>query len=212
VDDAKRDELSKLLRRGLNYYGLGDVEAAITCWERVCKLDPDNQAARDYLESAYEEMGRPRGKPASGSGDDGIEPDLPESPTVPTRSSEDCDDLVGTGLALYRAGHLEDARARLEKAAQVEPDRLDIQGYLELIRGQLLRQYEKQVGDQGQRLRVRLKPNELKQHPLSPEAGYLLSQIDGRVTIDDLLSLSTVGRFETLEILARLLRDHIVES
>jgi hypothetical protein len=94
----------------------------------------------------------------------------------------------------------------------VEPDRLDIQGYLELVRGQLLRQYEKQVGDQGQRLRVRLKPNELKQHQLSPEAGYLLSQIDGRVTIDDLLSLSTVGRFETLEILARLLRDHIVES
>ena len=52
---------------------------------------------------------------------------------------------------------------------------------------------------------MRLKPNELKQHQLSSEAGYLLSQIDGRVTIDDLLSLSTVGRFETLEILARLI-------
>ena len=59
MDDAKRDELSKLLRRGLNHYGLGELEAAIAYWERVCNLDPDNEAARDYLTSAYEEMGRP---------------------------------------------------------------------------------------------------------------------------------------------------------
>ena len=212
MDDAKRDELSKLLRRGLNHYGLGELEAAIAYWERVCNLDPDNEAARDYLTSAYEEMGRPPSGSRSGAGEEGAEPDLPESPTVPTKPPEKPDDLVVTGLALYRAGRLEEARTRLERAARLEPDRLDIQGYLELVRGQLLRQYEKQVGDQGRRLRVKLKPAELRQRQLSPEAGYLLSQIDVRVTIDDLLSLSSVGRFETLEILSRLLREDIVGS
>ena len=82
---------------------------------------------------------------------------------------------------------------------------------MELIRGQLLGQLEKQIGDQGRRPRVKLDPNALKQKNISPEAGYLLPQIDGCVTIEDLLSLSPVGRFETLRIIAKLLREGIAE-
>jgi hypothetical protein len=46
---------------------------------------------------------------------------------------------------------------------------------------------------------------------LAPEEGFLLSQIDGFLTVTDLLSLSTTDRVRTLEILARLIRDDIVE-
>jgi tetratricopeptide (TPR) repeat protein len=206
VNDSVREDVEKLLRRGLNHYGLGDVEAAIVDWERVRKLDPGNRAARDYLDSAYEEIG---GKPSK---DERSAPEgaagLPESPTLPIDES---DELVGKGLAFYRGGQLKEARDRLEKAARLEPDRLDIQGYLELVRGQLLRQYEKDVGDQGRPLRPGIPAAELKNLRLSPVEGYLLSQIDGHVTIEELLSLSTVDRFQTLELLSRLIRDGIIQ-
>jgi hypothetical protein len=39
----------------------------------------------------------------------------------------------------------------------------------------------------------------------------MLSQIDGRMSIADLISLSTAERVRTLEIIAKLLREGIVE-
>src|SRR6202008_1951095 len=55
---------TRLLKRGLNHYGLGDLEAAISCWEQARALDPENQAVHDYLETAYEEQGGGRKKGA----------------------------------------------------------------------------------------------------------------------------------------------------
>ena len=55
VTAVKENEIARLLKRGLNHYGLGELDAAIVCWESVRALDPGNQAARDYLETAYEE-------------------------------------------------------------------------------------------------------------------------------------------------------------
>ena len=63
--DSENDAVVRLLKRGLNHYGLGDLEAAIASWEEARQLDPDNHAVRDYLETAYEEAGRP---PTGGAG------------------------------------------------------------------------------------------------------------------------------------------------
>ena len=46
---------------------------------------------------------------------------------------------------------------------------------------------------------------------LLAEEGFVLSQLDGEVSVSDLLSLSTLDRVQTLEIIARLLREGIVE-
>ncbi len=205
MDEKKRDEVSKLLRRGLNHYGLSEVEEAIACWEGVCEIDPHNQVARDYLESAHEELE---------SSDSDATPRTAGPSELPVSSSgpkEEPDDLVGKALALYQAGDLEGAKERLEKVSSLEPDRLDVQGYLELIRAQLLRRYEKVVGDQGRRPRVLLDPVDLESRKLGPVEGYLLSQIDGTLTLEELLTVSTVGRFRTLEILSELIRDEIIE-
>lgn len=208
MDEKNRDEVSKLLRRGLNHYGLGEVEEAIACWERVWEIDPDNQVARDYLESAHEEM------ESSDPDDTPPTPPLPSPSELPASSSdpkEESDDLVWKALALYQAGDLRGAKERLEKVSSLEPDRLDVQGYLELVRAQLLRSYEKAVGDQGRRPRLLVDPTDLQSRQLGPVEGYLLSQIDGILTLEELLTLSTVGRFRTLEILSELIRDEIIE-
>ncbi len=70
---AKRAEVTRLLKRGLNHYGLGELEAAIRCWEKARELAPDNRAAQDYLETAYEESGRAQALPAA------AEPDGPQT-------------------------------------------------------------------------------------------------------------------------------------
>jgi tetratricopeptide (TPR) repeat protein len=221
VDDATRDQVSRLLKRGLNHYGLGEIEKAVACWEKVRELEPENSAARDYLESAYEEL-TPRP-----STDDGTRPtdesftapgQMPEETSEETpeampeaEGDDDSNDLVGGALALYRVGKLEEAKERLEQAAQLEEDRLDIQGYLELVRGQLVKRYEKEIGDRGRVVQLAVASDELVQRELGPEEGFLLSQIDGSLTVDEILSLSTFGHFRTIEMLARLLRDGIIE-
>jgi tetratricopeptide (TPR) repeat protein len=267
--DAENDAVVRLLKRGLNHYGLGDLEAAIASWEEARQLDPDNHAVRDYLETAYEEAGRP---PTGGEGpalaSEGIrpvgeeddtprsEPDL-ESATPPERKStsagpksgagpksqgkrartspaaeaegsfenqfaslfepdgsEDAeapDTLLQGALEAYRAGQLEDAWLELDQAAQKAPDRLDLRAYRELIRNRLMDQWARAIGDQGRSLQLKLGMDELLLRDLQPDEGFLVSQIDGMLTIENLLSLSSLDRFRTLEILARLIRDGIVE-
>jgi tetratricopeptide (TPR) repeat protein len=266
--DSENDAVVRLLKRGLNHYGLGDLEAAIASWEEARRLDPDNHAVRDYLETAYEESGRP---PTGGAGpaleSDGIqsvgeeddtprsEPEL-ESATPPKRTaassgpksagtksqgkrartprsatteesfenqfanlfepdgSEDAeapDTLLQGALEAYRAGQLEAAWLELDQAARKAPDRLDLRAYRELIRNRLMDQWARAIGDQGRSLRLKLGMDELLLRDLQPDEGFLVSQIDGMLTIENLLSLSSLDRFRTLEILARLIRDGIVE-
>ncbi len=261
--DSENDAVVRLLKRGLNHYGLGDLEAAIASWEEARQLDPDNHAVRDYLETAYEEAGRP---PTGGAGPalaaEGIRPvgeedDTPrsepelESPTPPERKtagsgpkskgkrartsppaeteasfenqfaslfepdgSDDAeapDTLLQGALEAYRAGQLEDAWLELDQAAQKAPDRLDLRAYRELIRNRLMDQWARAIGDQGRSLQLKLGMDELLLRDLQPDEGFLVSQIDGMLTIENLLSLSSLDRFRTLEILARLIRDGIVE-
>ena len=51
---------------------------------------------------------------------------------------------------------------------------------------------------------------ELMQLNLSPDEGFLLAQIDGDVTIEEILNLSK-DRVRTLEILAKFIREGMME-
>jgi tetratricopeptide (TPR) repeat protein len=262
--EAKSDEVVRLLKRGLNHYGLGDVEAAIASWEEARRLDPENSAVRDYLETAYEELGRspsspaPSAKPAQPVQVVGEEDDtphsLPEASTPPSpagsgpesttrtgptdragavaadRSDESfearfsslfedegsgdpetCDTLLQGALEAYRDGQVERAWEELDRAARSAPDRLDLRAYQELIRKRLMEGWGNEIGDQGRTLALKLELGELLQRDLQPDEGFLVSQIDGVLTIENLISLSTLDRFRTLQIVARLLREGIVE-
>jgi tetratricopeptide (TPR) repeat protein len=268
---GREQEVTRLLKRGLNHYGLGDVEAAIACWERARALDPENQAVRDYLETAYEEQDQtpqsqvpelvapgeakpelsgavpgapseaddtphslprldrgpaeseadtpqslPRidsgGVPAGKDGDGTPAPEPEPAPGLFGSDPEgDPDTLVGPALDAFRGGRLEEAFGELDELARRHPDRLDLRGYLELVRKQLLEQWADEIGDRGRVPRLVPSPQELLRLHLKPEEGFLLSQVDGLVTLEDLISLSTVDRFSTFRMLARFLRERIVE-
>ncbi len=246
MDDARHAEVTRLLKRGLNHYGLGDLEAAISCWEQARALDPENQAVHDYLETAYEEQGGGGGKKkaanppaarapggpskdstpkkaaaakaapakpaAKGSRAVTDDDDTPKSgPVIEFDADDDPDTQIQSALQAYKDGRYDDAFTELRKLAKEAPERLDVQGYLQLVRTERAQAWAKELGDQGHVLRLRVTTAEVMKLRLQPDEGFMLSQIDGRMSIADLLSVSTADRVRTLEIIAKLVREGIVE-
>ena len=239
MEDARHAEVTRLLKRGLNHYGLGDLEAAIACWEQARALDPENQAVHDYLETAYEENGGSRKKSAAAARPatrPGLKPaaakpaaparpaakgpsrpvtdedDTPKSgPVIEFAADEDPDTQIQVALQAYKEGRYDDAWRELKAVEKSEPSRLDVQGYLQLVRTERAQTWAKQIGDQGRVLRMKVTTAQIMKLRLQPDEGFMLSQIDGRMTIGDLISVSNSDRVRTLEIIAKLLRDGIVE-
>lgn len=236
---AKRAEVTRLLKRGLNHYGLGDLEAAIRCWEKARELAPDNRAAQDYLETAYEESGRAGASAAAAAAAAGPEAEEPQTsassyefafdddetprtnetpPPLPAGASlpdlpvtdEAPDTLVAEALESYKAGELESAWVSLQRVATAQPERLDVQGYLVMVRSERARQWAREVGDQGRAPKIKRSMQELMTLNLSPDEGFLLSQIDGELSIEMLLNLSS-DRVRTLEILAKFIKEGLIE-
>jgi tetratricopeptide (TPR) repeat protein len=223
VTAVKENEIARLLKRGLTHYGLGELDAAIGCWERVRALDPDNQAARDYLETAYEERAEADQAETPVSASMGVVPideeredatpqswDFAEAPELPL-PEDDPDKRIAAALEAYKSGKIEEAWSYLQEVAREMPDRLDVQGYLGLVRTQRAKRFAREIGDKARALRLTRSMGELKALNLRPDEGFLLSQIDGSVTIEELISLSSTDRVRTLETLARFLREGLVE-
>ena len=224
--------MTRLLKRGLNHYGLGDLDGAIACWEQARALDPENQAVHDYLETAYEENGGARKKTAPprvvGKSAGGFPPpraekpapgkivtdddDTPKSgPIIEFEADDDPDTQLQLALQAYKEGRYDDAWRELNEVARAQPGRLDVQGYLQLVRTERAQAWAKEIGDQGRVLRRKITTAQIMQLKLKPDEGFMLAQIDGRLSIGDLISLSTADRVRTLEIIAKLLRDQVVE-
>ena len=52
--ESKEDKIERLMREGLNHYGMGAVGEAVRSWREVLKLDPDHAEARDFVATAEE--------------------------------------------------------------------------------------------------------------------------------------------------------------
>lgn len=230
MGDDRKQEITRLLKRGLNQYGLGDLEEAIGCWERALEVDPDNRAARDYLETAYEELqaggkatdsadaDQGQGNTPAAQGavskafDDEVDtpPSLDGAAAIELPSGDEQNEVVGRALAAYKEGRMDEAWRDIQAAAEQEPGRLDIQGYVAMMRSERARVFAREVGDQGRVLCLKQTIQELMQLNLTPNEGFLLSQIDGSVSIEELLNLAK-DRVSTLEILAKFIREGLAE-
>lgn len=76
----------------------------------------------------------------------------------------------------------------------------------------LEQQYASQLGGFERFPRVTLPPDEIIWLNLNHRAGFILSQIDGRVSYEDLVALSGMPRIDTLRILCSLLQEGVIES
>jgi tetratricopeptide (TPR) repeat protein len=235
MSDARAKEVTRLLKRGLNHYALGDVPAAIASWEEARALDPENQALHDYLEAAYDEVdsdpatevskGVPLtdddSTPLSSAGEQqaktpptnartAAKSRTPAKPAAKPVDPDDPDTQISRALTAYKSGQLREALRDLQKVADGDPERLDVQGYMQLVRSELAKTSAQEIGDKGRVVSLQISQDQLMKLRLAPDEGFLLSQVDGTLSIADLIALSSSDRVRTLDILARFLRDGII--
>lgn len=184
------EEVLRLMADGLDLYGIGKVDQAVACWRQVIAIDPDHDEAMDYLRAA------------------GEEPDEIELTEEDGGNATGLSDVV----ALFRKGELEDAMELLSTLERDEPDRLEVQGYIELARSKLIGVYRDRIGDPSRSARVRIAPEEIMKFNLPARAGFLLSLVDGQTSIDELIQISGMDPFEAMQLLSNLLAAGIVEA
>jgi hypothetical protein len=79
-------------------------------------------------------------------------------------------------------------------------------------RANLLKMYESKIGPTDRVPKVRLSTEEVIWLNLNHRAGFILSQIDGAVTYEDLIALSGMDRLDTVRILAELVSQKVIGS
>lgn len=110
---------------------------------------------------------------------------------------------------------LHDFHGVLDALEALSPDqqaRDEAKNLAATARTQLLKMYESKIGDFSRTPRVNVSGEEVIWLNLNHRAGFILSQIDGTVTFEDLVALSGMPRMDTLRILADLLQQRVISA
>jgi hypothetical protein len=193
VAESNEQKIARLMAEGLDHYGQDEIARAVACWRAVLALAPHHEVARDYLEVAGfgPESGAERRAPASGA-------------AQPAQ-------LLREAQALAERGADTEALELLESAARNAPGHLESQAALELLRASLYQRERARTKGGAGVLRVRLGPQEILRFNLPPNAGFVLSMIDGHTSADELAALTAMDPFEALHTIGKLIDAGIVE-
>jgi len=115
------------------------------------------------------------------------------------------DALLKDAHEALRREDLENALDLFQAAARFEPDRFEIEGYVDLVRSHLLKRYRERIGDLQVVPRLLVGADEVKRFNLAPDAGFMLSLVDGSTSFEQLVSLSGMAAFEAFRNLGALL-------
>jgi tetratricopeptide (TPR) repeat protein len=180
--ESSAERTARLLAEGLELFGQDRIDEAVACWREVLALDPQHREARDYLESAGASLAAPD-----------------------ERAN------VARALALAEQGDGDGALALLRAAIARAPRDLEAQAAFDLVRAHLFAAYRAHEGSGSGRPRLKVGADQLMRFDLPPEAGFLLSMLDGRTRIEELMTVGGLDPFEVLHLLARLEKAGIVE-
>ena len=191
MDESKKDKISRLLREGLDHYGLGSVGEAILVWKQILTLDPGNVEAEDYIRTAdRRKLPRPE----------------------PSKKAQDAkSDAIAAAHELIEANELESALDLLASTADGQTFDIEIEATIELVRSCLHREYRVAVGDLSVIPVLSVEPSEVTRFNLPPNAGFLLSMIDGVTDLESLISLSGMDAFTAFRTAKALFDTGIVK-
>ena len=119
-------------------------------------------------------------------------------------------------LLLQRASELQElddhsgARELLLQAQALDPETPEVARALAESEQTLQAAYESKLGKLSTVPKVRLREDEVIWLNLDHRAGFILAQIDGSLTFDDLFSVSGMSRLDTARILVELLEQRVI--
>lgn len=233
------EAVTELLRAGLEHYLAGRLREAAGTWQEVLRLDPDNGRAREYLKSALGSHGSPRAgaeaakrqqQPASTGWDDdrsvSVElddgfaadeapvpgHDTPRPHASAPAARDELEMLMRGARELYALNDFSGALELLEKVHAAEPGRAEAQRMREDCIETLTGMYESQLGPLTGVPEVVVLADEIIWLNLDHRAGFVLAQIDGGVSYDDLYAICGMSRLDTSKILAQLLQEKVIRT
>ncbi len=109
--------------------------------------------------------------------------------------------------------NLDDQTGAMELVAAaiaLAPDDPEVLALRDRNAAALLSVYEAKLGPQSQCPRILLKEDEIIWLNLDHRAGYVLSQIDGRIAFGDLFDISPMSRLDTARILSQLIDEGVI--
>ena len=98
------------------------------------------------------------------------------------------------------------------KAQDLAPNDPEVQALRTRSEATLEAMFESKLGNLGLAPHVKLKDDEIIWLNLDHRAGFVLAQIDGQCTFEDLFSVSGMSRLDTARILAQLIEEGVITS
>ena len=139
------------------------------------------------------------------------EPTLTPLPRAPAPKT-DVDVWMEGARELFALGDFSGSLEMIEKILKVDASHAEARAYLRQNESTLVSMYESKLGSLGNVPRLAIKPEEVMWLNLDHRAGFLLAQVDGSVTFEDLFALSGLPRLDTAKILAQLLADGVIRG
>jgi len=98
----------------------------------------------------------------------------------------------------------------LGKILARKPGDKEAQQLYDLCEHNLTLMFESKIGKMDARPRTAIPPDEIIWLNLDPRAGFVLAQIDGEVSFEDLYAICGLKRLDTARILCQLLEEGVV--
>lgn len=216
-----------LLRRGLDHYGRNEVLEAVSLWREVLRLDPTNEQAVDFLQTAgfvpektdaqvlpfsrdAASVRAPSPYPPAPSEASSAPRFLSLAPDAPKQLITPEGDLADPELkTLLIERRFEDALQRLYALRSKRPRDEGLSRSIQLLREKLADVYSEQLIhlDRVPRLTA-----SAERHAFSSDERQIAALIDGISSFGDIVAASKLGRVPSLRILCQLQQAHLLAS
>ncbi len=134
----------------------------------------------------------------------------PEPAPAPEQEEDQCEALMRGARELFELGDFSGSLDLVEKVLKIDAENVSARAYMQRNEATLVKMYESKLGDMGRTPRQLMPPDEVIWMNMHHKAGFLLSQVDGQLSFEDLLVISGMPRFDTMRILADLVQQGII--
>jgi len=126
-------------------------------------------------------------------------------------ADEETDVWMRGAREMFALNDFSGALELLGKIIERKPGDSEAQHMHESCEHNLTLMYESKIGAMDARPRIAIPPDEIIWLNLDPRAGFVLAQIDGEVSFDDLYAICGLKRLDTARILSQLLEEGVVQ-
>jgi hypothetical protein len=129
---------------------------------------------------------------------------------IPTDENEEIGILLRGARELLALNDFSGARDLTAKILERRQGDVEADAIHRVCEENLTQMYESSLGSLNRKPRVSLKPDEIIWLNLDPRAGFVLAQIDGEVSFEDLYAICGLSQLDTARILSQLLTEGVV--